>query len=219
MPARTSRRKPRNTRRGFKRLPKGVLRSARTSSTLMHFLREPSNPMERADLDALAGIITSEQRQAVYLANDPDAKVLEAFFDAWEGRLIHYGAMLQAIIRIATDQRRHPLSHRGEREVDQHVAAMEQEMPFWSEELVQVFRFLMEVRLDLDGKPVTLGKESAESAHSLASQVMDRATKMWYSCKRTAKRSQTRQEYLYATGAAALFYNTMIEKGDYATAQ
>ena len=168
---------------------------------VMHFLRGPANPMEQADVDALAGLITPEQRRAVYLSNDPDAKMLEAFFDAWEGRLMRYGAMLQAIIRIATDQRRHPLSHRGEREVDQHMAAMKQEMPFWCEELVQAFRFLMEVRLDLDCKPVALGKASAESAHSLASQVMDQAAEMWFSCKRTANRSQTKPEYLYAIGA------------------
>lgn len=181
---------------------------------LMHGLREPRNPMERADIEGLAGIITREQRRAVYLANDPDPKMLDKFFDAWEGQLEHFGAMLQAIIRIATDQRRHPLSRRGEEEVDRHVAAMEQKLPLWSEELEQAFRFLTEVRLDLDGKPVTLGKDSAESAHWLAEQVMGRTAAMWRSCKRTAQRSQTQPEYLYAASATALFYQTMLEKGD-----
>ena len=181
---------------------------------LMHCLREPSNQMERADLEALAGIITPEQRRTIYLANDPDAKVLRAFFDAWESRLVYYGAMLQSIISIATDQRRHPQSRRGEGKVEQHVAMMKKKSPLWSEEIGQVFRFLTQVRLDLDGKPVTLGKYSGESAHWLAVQVVRSATEMWRSCKRTAKRSRTRPEYLYATTATDLFYKTMIEKGD-----
>ena len=101
---------------------------------VMHCLREPRNPMERADIEALAGIITREQRRAVYSGNDPDAKVLAAFFDAWEGQLEHYGEMLQAIIRIATDQRRHPLSRHGERDIDRCAAAMEEKLPFWPEE-------------------------------------------------------------------------------------
>jgi hypothetical protein len=170
--------------------------------------------MERADLEAIAGIITPEQRRAVYLAHDPDAKVLRTFCDAWEFQLEHYSAMLQAIIRIATDQRRHPLSRRGEGHIDQHVVAMEQKLPLWSEELEQIYRFLTQLRLNLDGKPVTLGKDSGESAHWLALLVMERATKMWRSCKQIAKQSRTRSEYLYATTATSLFHQSMIEKDD-----
>ena len=102
----------------------------------------------------------------------------------------------------------------GEVAVDQHVAAIKQKFSLWSEELAQVYRFLTQVRLDLDGKPVTLGKDSGETAHWLAVLVTERATKMWRSCKQTAKRSRTRPEYLYATTAAALFYKSMIEKDD-----
>jgi len=181
---------------------------------LMHCLREPSNPMERADVEAVAGVITREQWRAVYRANDPDAKVLGIFFDAWERQLEHFAAMQQAIIRIATDQRRQPLSRRGEGEVDQHVAAMQEKFPLWSEEAEQVYRFLTQVRLDLDGKPVTLGKDSAESAYWLAVLVMDRATEIWQSCKRIAKRKRTRPEYSHAAAAVALYYRSVIEKGE-----
>ena len=84
----------------------------------------------------------------------------------------------------------------------------------WPEELEQAYRFLTEVRLDLDGKPVTLGNDSAESAHWLASQVMRRATAMWRSCLRTAQRSQTEPDYLYAVSATSLFYKSMIQDGE-----
>jgi len=196
------------------RLAKRRLKIGADKFDVMHFLREPRNPMEQADLEGLAGIITPEQRRAVYMANDPDAKVLGACCDAWEGCLEHYGAMLQAIVRIATDQRRHPLSRHGEEEVDQHVAAMEQKFSLWIEELEQVYRFLTQVRLDMDGKPVTLGKDSAESAQWLAVLVMERASEMWRSCKQTSERSRTQPEYLNAASAATLFYRSMIENGD-----
>ena len=185
----------RNTRRTVQALAKRRADLGADKFDVMHLLREPRNPMERADLEGLAGVITREQRRAVYLANDPDPTVLAAFFDAWERRLEHLGAMLQAVVRIATDQRRHPLSRRGEGAVDHHVAAIKQKSPLWSEELAQVYRFLTQVRLDLDGKPVILGKDSGETAHWLAVLVTNRTTKMWRSCKQTAKRSRTRPEY------------------------
>ncbi len=180
---------------------------------LMYLLREPSNPMERADIEAQTGVITCEQRRAVYLASDPDTKVLTAFLDAWERQLEYYGAMAQAVIRIATDQRRDPLSRDGEEEVDQYARALKQKWPLWSEELEQVLQFLTEVRLELDGKPVSLGKDVADSAHWLATLVIERATEMWWSCKQTAERSQTQPEYLYPTSATTLFYQCMIEDG------
>ncbi len=180
---------------------------------LRYGLRPPRSAIEQAEVDCNQGRITEDRFREMLKADAErpiDVAMLDAFRAAYEERLMAYSRMLQAVIAIATDQRDHDAWRRREVEVDGYVEAMEAKLPLRKEQVATVFTFLAELQADRKGEPVRCEDRSAESAHMLASRVMDHAAAAWSSCKEIAQRSRTDPSYLYPTSASHLFHSSHL---------
>lgn len=180
---------------------------------LQYGLRPPRSAVERAEIDFFQGRVTQAQFREVLKADAErpiDAAMLDVFCDAYAERLLAYSRMLQTVVAIATDQREPDASRRREAEVDRPVEAMKAKLPLWKEQVATVFTFLAELQAERKGEPVRCGDRSAESAHMLASVVMDQVAEGWRSCREIAGRSRTDPSYLYAASASYLFHKAHL---------
>lgn len=157
---------------------------------------------ERITLDQVRKRLKADAERPV------DMDMLRTFCDACEQRVSAYGAMLQTIVEIATEQRDSDAWRRRESEVDKHMDRMMVKLPLWKEQLRTVLEFLTELRASSGQGPVRLGDVSHSTAHGLAAHVMNTAAQAWQSCKDIAYRSRTDPRYLYAANASGLFFNT-----------
>jgi len=198
-----------------KRQALGMLRArcGKDMFELRYGLRSPKNSVEQAEADFVQERITQEQLAMVLKADAErplDIEMLDAFHEAFEKRLMAYSRMLQAVIAIVTDQREHEAWRRREAEVDSHVEEMQKKLPLWKEQVGTIIAFLAEIQAERKGEPVRCGDRLAESAHMLACQVMNDAVAFWRSSKEIAHRSRTDPNYLYATSASKLFYESHL---------
>jgi len=180
---------------------------------LRYGLRSPDNPAEQAEADFLQGRVNAEQLREVLKADAErplDIEMLDAFHEAFEKRLMAYSRMLQAVIAIVTDQREPDAWRRREAEVDSHVEEMQKKLPLWKEQVGTIFAFMAELQAERKGEPVRCLDRLAESAHMLASRIMDHAIEAWRASKEIAHRSRTDPSYLYATSASNLFYESHL---------
>lgn len=171
----------------------------------------PEELLDQLEAELAAGRITHEQmRQHVKAdAERPiDLGMLRAFCDAWEQKVVAYGAMLRTIAEIATDRRR-PDPWRQEARVDPHVERMTGRIPLWNEQVRTVMEFLIELRARSNQGPVRLGELSHATAHLLAAHVVEIAAQAWRDCQEISARSGT-AAYLYPAGAAELFFSAHL---------
>jgi hypothetical protein len=176
----------------------------------MHGVSQPSNRYERSFLDYFSGRISKDDMQRedkAELSRPLEINVLERFHKGYMKLLECYGQLMQTVIRAATDQRHDIPADEWTKRVDKYARRMKCKFKLFHPQIERVFLFLRDLQADTVGCPVVLGELTADSAHGLASIAIDRAVKLWQSCKKTSHRSKTDPRYIYAEEPWKLFFD------------
>ena len=129
-------------------------------SGLKYNLRQPKNQIEVWEQELAQGKITLREFGARLKADalrPIDLEMLTALFKASEAELNHYAGALQNAV-IQPHEINTSVSREKERIIDGHIAALQEKLPLWKENLEKLFDFLQERRVTSGAGLLKLGR-------------------------------------------------------------